>query len=262
MNTWVYPAFWEDQRYFPDPAVRYDPLTGVLYGGIDPGFLDKFAMVWVQHDPVGNWWKILDAYQNKGMVADFYASIITGEFESGEWHYDDEAVRIMDWTADLGKVKWWGDTYGDNQHGQTLDTVYTRLAKKGILVNRRRADAREETPTLKAARTYRGRQEALRDYLPRIRFADTPGARLVLRALQEHRYQREEGVRTAEPNKPEHDWTSHLVSACEFVFVNIKLRQHRDLGQGATAGYALPNAARLGHPTTPSPSGYPVRAAR
>ena len=244
MNTWVYPAFWDMAKYAPNPDIRYNPLAGALHGGIDPGFLDKFAMVWVQHDPVGNYWNVLDAYQNKGQVADFYASIINGEFESGEWRYDDEAIRLMDWTATLGATKWWGDTYGDNSHGATYDTVYTRLAKKGVLVNRRRNGQMEETPTLKAARTYRGRQEALRDYLTRLRFANTPGAHLMLKALQEHRFQREEGSRTAEPNKPEHDWTSHLVSALEFIFVNVKLRQTRDLA--GAGGYARPNAALMG----------------
>jgi hypothetical protein len=259
-TTWVYPTAWEKQ---PDAEVVYNPLVGNLYGGMDPGRQDAFAILWAQHDPVGNWWNVLDAYQNNKKVADFYASVVNGEMESGEWQYDDEALRLIDWTETLGPVKWWGDVFGDVKDAATNDTVYTRLAAKGIYVNRRRnTNTKEETPTMKAARTYRGRHEAVKDYLPRLRFADTPGARLMLKALQEHRYPRDETTRQNEPEKPEHDWTSHLVSALEYLFVNMKLRIKREGATRNPPGLASMGSARvtaLPHPRGMTPSGYPMR---
>lgn len=253
-STWVYGDFWDTTRYHPDLDVTYNPIAGTLYGGMDPGRLDEFAMVWVQHDPVNNWWNVLDAYVNKGQIADYYASIITGTFVSGEWVYDAEAIRLMDWTQMLGQVKWWGDTFGDNKDAATNDTVYTRMFAHKIYVNRvRNTNVKEESATKKAARTYRGRQEALRDYMPRIRFADTPGARLVLKALQYHKYQRIDTARASEPYTPEHDWTSHLCSALEFIFVNVKLTYKANL-----SGYALPTTATMGRTAAPTF----VRAAR
>lgn len=220
-STWVYPAA---ETITPNPDLRYTPGAPLIVG-IDPGFRDETAIVWLQDDPVTGHLIVLDAYQNRNMPADFYGTLLTGEMQSGEWDYDHEELRILDFTRDLPRATYYGDVYGVNTLGATLDTFYSRLGKHGIYVNRDRTEDGKVTAFRMEARTFRGRREALRELIPRLRFADTPGARLTLRALQEHRFKLDDKPVMTEPTKPLHDWTSHLVASLEYVAVNLKLRR-------------------------------------
>jgi hypothetical protein len=76
-----------------------------------------------------------------------------------------------------------------------------------------------------SARSFKGRREAMRELLPEIEIADTVGARRVLRALQEHKFRPEDRPSQSAPKTPLHDWTSHLVSALEYVAVNLRMRR-------------------------------------
>lgn len=64
-TTWVYP---QARDHVNNPSVIWTPLVGDVLGGMDPGFRDQFAMVWVQEDPVRGKLKILDAYQDRKSV--------------------------------------------------------------------------------------------------------------------------------------------------------------------------------------------------
>jgi hypothetical protein len=75
------------------------------------------------------------------------------------------------------------------------------------------------------ARSFRGRREAMHDIFPRLRFADTPGARRVLAALKMHRFKPGDQMQMTEDQAPIHDWTSHLTSAMEYYAVNRRLER-------------------------------------
>lgn len=232
-KTWVYPGA---KQKSIDPTVRYSP-GAPLYGSVDPGRRDQCALIWASEDPATGELLILDAYTTNGPAADYYATIIAGEAKSGNWTYDDEALRLMDWTRHLPAQTWFGDHYGDNKEAATGDSVYNRFRTFGIYVNADRTPTGEVTAAKNEVRYFKGRKEAALEYLPRTRFANTPGARKVLWALQQARYKPEEGKTTVEQGEPMHDSTSHFRTAFEFLCAHLRIR--RDIG-----GYKLPAAKR------------------
>ena len=204
---------------------RWRPNGGKLYVGIDPGLDDDTAMIWAQADPGSDLLFIVNGYSNRAKPADFYGSIATGQLVSGEWDYDSYDLDLMDWTKLLPMATWYGDTYGKNVMGATLDSFYDRL-RKGfhIYVNADRTPADRDTADLQQARSLLGRRQALMKLLPRLRFADTPGAMQVLDALQSHKFAPRKS-RIAVQQKPLHDDTSHYVSALEYLAVHLQMRR-------------------------------------
>lgn len=204
---------------------------GNLYGSIDPGFRDDGAFIIAQEDPTTFTLNILDAYQRKGMPAEYHGSVMVGEYKGG-WEYDREADRIMETTVKIRDrhVVWVGDAYGHNIHGATMDSFYSELAKHyNIRVNRDRLDNADLSPYRRVMRTHRGRQEAVRNLMPRLRFANTRGARLCLEALQQYQFRPEEGTSSSEPREPLHNWASHLASCVEYLAVYLSMKKASDL---------------------------------
>jgi len=117
------------------------------------------------------------------------------------------------------------------------------LARKyGIAINADRMTGDAATKTVKMGRTYKGRQEAMNDRAHRVAFAGSPGARMVLKAMQNHKYKpRSDRPTQTEPRVPLHDWTSHYVSAMEFLMVKIASRR-ASLNRKASK----PKTAKLG----------------
>lgn len=220
-STWVYPSANEKR---PNPDIRYENGNQIIVG-IDPGFNDETAILWMQHNVKTGKYEILESYVNRRMPADFYGTILTGEAQPGDWSYTEEDYALMAWVRSLPKATYYGDVYGDNTTGATLDSFYSRLRRFGIYVNVDRMPGTELTPYRMSARSFKGRREAMRELLPQIEIADTVGARRVLRALQEHKFRPEDRPTMSAPKTPLHDWTSHLVSALEYIAVNLRMRR-------------------------------------
>ena len=221
-KTWVYEIA---KTRKIDPEARYSP-GAPLYGSIDPGKRDQCALIWAADDPQTGELIILDGYTTNGPAADYYATLINGVAKSGDWTYDDEALRVMAWTSHLPAATWFGDHSGDNKEAATGDAVYNRLRMAGIYVNADRTPSGEVTAAKNEVRHFKGRKEAALEYLPRTRFADTPGARKVLWALQQARYKPEEGKTTIEAGEPMHDATSHFRTAYEYLCAHLKMRRN------------------------------------
>jgi len=222
-DTYVYPGT-TDLTTTQDLTYR---LGSPLYVTIDPGMADETALIWIAQDAATGFYDVLDGYVNRRKPADFYGSILTGTLMNGEWDYTQADLDLMVWTMTLPKATYYGDTYGDNQMGASLDTFYGVLAKEPfkINVNRDRDAAGKVVASKMTYRTFKGRRDALRWLLPRLRFADTPGAADVLSALQQNRFQRHDGRdRTTEARGPIRDWTTHYVSALEYFAAHIKYR--------------------------------------
>jgi hypothetical protein len=238
-TTFVYPAA---RERFPTDL---DYIPGApLYVGIDPGNNDETAIVWFQENPATKHMHVLNAYQNRRKVADFYGTLIKGTpFECyrtyetpeneesithvgvGEWSYTSQEYELMDWTRTLPKPTFYGDISGMNSLGATKDTFYSRLSKFGIIVNTDRTPQGDVTANRMQARTHKGRIEAMKELIPRLDFANTGGARLALRALQSYQWETDDRPRASEPKNPLHDWSSHLVSAMEYVAANLRIRR-------------------------------------
>lgn len=213
------------------PEIEYNRLWP-QYTSIDPGVRDDCGSVFIQEDPVNGWVDVLDAYVAAGKPADYYGSVFTGLPESGQWEYDEWALRLMPWmeARHAQGVTFYGDVAGWNREAATADSFYSRLAKYKIYVRRDRLKDGMVAQSRMEARSYRGRREALMELIPRLRFADTQGASFVLEALRQHRYQDQGDKAVAsEQQKPLHDWTSHVVSALEYYAVNkmIERKMHQ-----------------------------------
>src|SRR5690606_15834515 len=107
----------------------------------------------------------------------------------------------------------------------TMESFFSRLQNYGIYAVRDRDQSGAVIQSKRAARSHRGRREALREILPRLRFANTPGAAKVLEALEMHRYKESDRAVQSEERTPLHDWTSHLCSALEYFAVNKVLER-------------------------------------
>ncbi len=190
------------------------------YTSIDPGVRDDCAIVFLQTDPFTGLIHVIDSYSSSGKPADYYGSILSGKAESGEWEYDEEAWRVLNWCETRPRATVYGDVAGWNQEAATMESFFSRLHKYGIYPIRDRDLSGAVIQSKRAARSHRGRREALQDLLPRIRFNNNPGAARVLEALEMHRYKESDRAVQAEERKPLHDWTSHLVSALEYFAVN------------------------------------------
>jgi hypothetical protein len=195
------------------------------YTTIDPGVRDDCAIVFLQTEPFTGLIHVLDSYSNSGKPADFYGTILTGKPESGQWEYDMEALRIMDWTRNRPRATVYGDVAGWNQEAATMESFFSRLQKYEIYAVRDRDQGGHVIQSKRAARSHRGRREALREIMPRLRFANTPGAAKVLEALEMHRYKEADRAVQSEERTPLHDWTSHLTSALEYFAVNKVLER-------------------------------------
>jgi|GEM_PF-1648983 len=153
--------------------------------------------------------------------------------EEGQWSYSPHEYTLMEWMrhrlADPNGATWYGDISGMASLGASKDTVYSRLKRFGIRVNTDRTRDGKVTAHKMQARTYKGRQEAMKEQLPRLDFNDSYGARLALNALQDYRWGDEDGGRrTAEPKTPEHKRSSHLTTAMEYIAVNRYIRRRME----------------------------------
>lgn len=218
-ESFVYP---EARLLSVSGDVRFDPSLP-QYTTIDPGVRDDCAIVLLQENPQTGDIDVLDAYINNGKPADFYGKLLSGSLDGFE--FDDNAYRLKDLMTARHKAKgaYIGDVAGWNQESATMDSFYSRLEPYGIFVRRDRMKDGEIAQSQRMARSFRGRREAMREIFPRLRFANTPGASLVLEAFRQNRYRDTDRAVQAEERKPLHDWTSHPVSAMEYFAVDKRL---------------------------------------
>lgn len=214
------------------------------YVSMDPGMRDHFGIVFLQENPIDGFCDVLDGYMGAGHPAEFYGEFLAGQIDPLNGGYitnellmsDQELWRLHQWQkrrhfqADVTYV---GDVYGWNRAGSSAESVYQVLGRYGIRVRRdytkvpkrRGGSGRKHLEQKKeAAVSYRGRRESFMMLSPRLRFASTPGARLVLKAIREYKYAHsDDDELMTEDSKPAHTWASHLSTALEFYAVNREI---------------------------------------
>jgi hypothetical protein len=120
-------------------------------------------------------------------------------------------------------VSYFGDPNGKERRTGATDSWYDRIYRW----------SRDHSPTGRGIvfevgwsmdqRTFSGRRASLRSLLPRMDFNDTPGVRRLLRALQEHRFERIDRPIQNERRTPHHHGDeSHIISALEYFAVNVE----------------------------------------
>lgn len=220
-ESFVYP---EAMRLSVTTEVVFNPLLP-QYTFIDPGVRDDCALVFVQKDPLTGAVDVLDAYVNNGKPADYYGKLLTGDLTG--FDFDDNAYRLRDMLMQRYEAKgtYIGDVAGWNQEAATMDSFYSRLEPYKIFVRRDRMHDGEIAQSQRMAKSFRGRREAMRELFPRLRFANSPGASLVLEAFRQNRYRDTDRAVQSEERKPLHDWTSHPVSAMEYGAVDERLQR-------------------------------------
>lgn len=220
-ESFVYP---EARFLSVTSEVVFDP-TLPQYTTIDPGVRDDCALVFLQENPLTGDIDVLDAYVNNGKPADYYGKLLSGDLTGFE--FDDNAYRLRDMLMKRYEAKgtYIGDVAGWNQEAATMDSFYSRLEPYKIFVRRDRMHDGEIAQSQRMAKSFRGRREAMREVFPRLRFANTSGASLVLEAFRQNRYRETDRAVQSEERKPLHDWTSHPVSAMEYFAVNKRLER-------------------------------------
>jgi hypothetical protein len=272
-SSFVYP--WAQDIH---PENRVPVMGDASFIAIDPGYRDPTALVAIQENGLDEL-TVLDSYEAEQREADFFAPLLLPSlFDAAdkdwkdkdyvEWssplstpqaplifQYRDRELRFARTVAAMGIPRFIGDTYGETVVGATKDSVYSRWRKYGIHVNRDRRTGDGVTPSVRQQRTFAGRQEAMHESRAKWHFANTQGARIVLKAWCELRYKpRGEKATQNEPKEPEHGWMSHYTSACEFLAVSIKYRKAilgRELAvptkglRGFKTGFATINQKRI-----------------
>lgn len=207
-----------------DPSVVYNPRFQ-QWVSIDPGVRDECVLVFGQINPVDGRVEVLDSYVDFGKPAAFYARILTGELEPEE-RRDPVLYRLARWCLmrhERGCL-YVGDPAGWQSSQASAESVYQVFGRHKIKVRRDHNREGVNEQKKRAAISPRGRREAVYELLMSMAFANTDGARYVLQALKENRFQHEgDGQTITEDTKMLHDWTSHPVSCIEFLGVNLRI---------------------------------------
>jgi hypothetical protein len=216
-EVFVYP---EAREAMPLADYRYQPGLPIV-ASLDPGQRDDFAVLFIQDDPVAGTVNVIDAYAISGRPADYFGTLLTGKPNEslffGDFGYDPEAWRIMEFLTGKSFSEVYGDVAGFTQEGATMESTYAVLAKYGIDVIRDRTPDAACAQSKRIMRGHKGRHEATHALWPRLRFADTPGAVRALDSISKYRFKPQDGT---ENRVPKHDEHSHYASALEFYAVN------------------------------------------
>lgn len=224
-STFIYPI----SREYTVGEFPYE-VGMPMYVGFDPGFDDEAAINWVGFDHRSGRYRLIESYARSQQEPEYYASLFMGMLETGAEGFDYnphglyDPLDILAFTRQIhGGVSYFGDPNGKERRTGHHDSWYDRIllwsqahspTKRGIVF---------EVGWDNDQRSFQGRRASLRRILPRLDFNDTPGVSRVLRALQEHRFERPKSPLQAERKQPHHHGEeSHVVAALEYWAVNVE----------------------------------------
>lgn len=261
------------------PGVKDKPCDAPGYiegqpilAGIDPGFADDTAIVWLQIQPDGMY-RVIDSYEDNLKSAEYYAHLLTGiPPEPGDKAYGTpfsaRALRVMEWTRTLPwseRVRYAMDPSGAAKDMSGL-SFYERLVRESKRLRVREAERlskeRDETVTPLALKVYYKelfaknkhdiRHLAMRNMLLRTLVANTEGAKAWHYAMKSYRYT-EPGPKASGEPKPIHDRSSHLASASEYAALYAEM----GLGAPRKRDAAAPGTPALRPGRVPRPARVP-----
>ncbi len=187
---------------------RYAPLLKT-YGAIDVG-RDTTALGWFQWNAKRGRYEMLDYYENKGHVMDFYVPFLTGDIPVGHpWTYQAWELKVIERHKGWLLEAVYGDPSGDYRGMATETTPYGILARHGIHVH-----------TNKGARLFRTRHHAARKLLLKLD-VDAERCDRWLTAMRNYAFpKRPEGSQSTGLNEePVHNEHSHGATMFEWMAV-------------------------------------------
>jgi hypothetical protein len=214
ISSWVYPM----ARTLTPFYIQVQRELGPVLHCLDDGYDDEFAIVWTQHDPAKDRWIVLDGYTRSHQPIGYYGNLLRGQ-AVGTYDWDEEALRIMEWINNnqTWKGLYTGDRHGDNTDLTSGESAWGKLANDfGIHV----------LPNPVNLNTLKDRRDSLSEFIPKMQFADTSGAYMVLNALQNNRFPTSGhgSQATHEIRRPIHDFSSHPTTALEYGAVYLASR--------------------------------------
>lgn len=193
-----------------------------LYISIDLG-RDAVAIGYWQPVRSSHYWTLVDAYENKDKLIDWYVPFFGGEVNS-EFIYRDKDLEFIEKIKYWRKAIFYGDPSGRQRHIESERSPYRILQDDyGIYVQ---SNTQEND--------YLTRRDETKRLLMATRVNDTEGTRYWQTAVQSAHYpeKSETSQSTSLVVKPVHDWTSHMRTMTEFFAVNKPRAVEDDVGVG------------------------------
>jgi hypothetical protein len=210
-SNWCYPMA---QKIVPMP-VDHEPYAGPLFVGIDDGFDNEGAAVLVQYRLREGRFSVITAVIEPNKTADWWGSVLSGVLRS-DHEYSEEAKHFARMMRSLPGVTFLGDTHTTHRNSVTGTSFQEHLARNwNIHVL--------STPGPSGQWTKKERIDKLSLYLGQIDWNSVPSVEYVLEAVKRNRFKkrRDGHQESSEARSDIHDWTSHPVSALEWIFVNF-----------------------------------------
>lgn len=235
LSDWIYP---ESRVIRPfEHEVEFDSAL-TLIAGIDPGKADDTALGWamVDPDPLGRD-TFLDGYSNSYQLPEFYAAILLGVDPDDpelcaafpKFVFTERERTLMEWARNLPQPAVYADPHGvgGSRMSDKSDDWYNRMLIFSRAFNPRKGEDGRGRPlviiknTKNEARAHQTRHNALNDWLQRLDFSGTAGARRFHHAISNSKYEVSGAARTSEQTEPRHDPLSHMRTCAEFMACNV-----------------------------------------
>lgn len=190
-----------------------------LYVSHDPGHRpDPWALGWFQRNPDTDRYRLVEAHEAFGKVADWWLPFFGRPIDS-QFAYAPDEITVMGVTGEWKAGIHVGDPAGNQGNAASGWSPYEALAKAGIHVQ-----------TNSKANDYDARKVYAARVLQRLDVNDTPGTRLFMESIKASRYPdlSETSSRTTPNLKPVHDWSSHNRSMLEYFSVNVERFERRE----------------------------------
>lgn len=208
----VYPIW----KRVPAKELEFDARWGSPWVGIDYGRSDGTGIVYGQQSFLTSEVRFLAAYYNQGQKIDYYLPFLGGEIASGTYSYSDEELEFAEYVRPICKgAKFYGDPSGEQHHQSADRSVAEDLRRHRIYVISNPAMIRHAE-----------RQSRLKEVLQNAEVS-TEHCRLLDASFRNYRKQRWKPGMVVPTRRPLHDWSSHLVTACEFFAVNRQAHHAR-----------------------------------
>lgn len=189
----------------------YDPALP-LYFALDLG-RDAVAIGWYQPVPNSDWMTLVEAYENRDKLIDWYVPFMGGDIRS-DYIYSDKDLELINQLKYWKKPIFYGDPSGRSRHIESERSPYDVLEQDyGIVVQSNTKD-----------NDFLTRRDETKRLLMRLRINDTPGTRYWQTAVQSAHYpeRSETSQSVTQVVKPVHDWTSHHRTQTEFFAINYR----------------------------------------
>ena len=249
LSNWIYPTAREMRPL--EYEKEFDPAM-TLVGGIDPGKADDTAIGWamIDSDPLGTD-TFLDGYSNSYQLPEFYAAIFLGcdpdDMEMlkkyPSFRFRERERLLMEWARNLPQPVIYADPHaaGGSRMADKSDDWYNRMLLFSREFNPRKDDAGRGRPLVivknyKAEmQPHKARHNALNDWLQRLEFSGTAGARRFHHAIANSKYDIATSARISEQVEPSHDTLSHMRTCAEYMAANVgparKMASRKQSGQ-------------------------------